>query len=76
MYPTFMRSNGVGWASTMGRFGSVTGPYVGGILIAHEIPIEQLFYFAAVPTLCAALACFALSWRQGVPAGTLAKAGA
>jgi MFS transporter, AAHS family, 4-hydroxybenzoate transporter len=74
MYPTFMRSNGVGWASTMGRLGSVSGPWVGGILIAHDVPIDQLFYFAAAPTLCAALACFTLSWLQGAPAGALARA--
>jgi AAHS family 4-hydroxybenzoate transporter-like MFS transporter len=76
LYPTFMRSNGVGWANTMGRFGSVAGPLVGGVLISYDLPTSEIFYFAAVPTLCAALACLAMSRLPGAPAGALAKAGA
>jgi MFS transporter, AAHS family, 4-hydroxybenzoate transporter len=76
LYPTFMRSNGVGWALTMGRVGSVVGPYVGGILIGYGVPTTQLFYFAAVPTLCAALACFAMSWLPSAGAGATVNADA
>jgi AAHS family 4-hydroxybenzoate transporter-like MFS transporter len=76
LYPTFMRSNGVGWALTMGRIGSVAGPWIGGILIGYGVPTGELFYFAAVPTLCAALACFAMSWLPGAKAGAPVKAGA
>ena len=76
LYPTFMRSNGVGWAHTMGRIGSVSGPWLGGILISLDLPTGQLFYFAAVPTLCAALACFAMAWLRGAPAAVPVEAGA
>jgi MFS transporter, AAHS family, 4-hydroxybenzoate transporter len=76
LYPTFMRSNGVGWALTMGRIGSVAGPWIGGILIGYGVPTGELFYFAAVPTLCAALACFAMSWLPGANVGAPVKAGA
>ena len=61
---------------TMGRIGSVAGPWIGGILIGYGVPTGELFYFAAVPTLCAALACFAMSWLPGAKAGAPVRAGA
>ena len=64
IYPTFMRSNGVGWANAIGRFGSVTGPVIGGVLISFNLPTTNLFEFAAIPVLCAALACFAMARLQ------------
>ena len=76
LYPTFMRTNGVGWAHTMGRFGSVAGPVAGGILIAYDLPTSEIFYVAAVPTLCAALACLAMSWLPGATVGAPAKVAA
>src|SRR6185503_19301285 len=63
-YPTFIRANGVGWANGVGRIGSVAGPGIGGMLIALNLPTSQLFLFAAIPPLCAAIACFALAKVQ------------
>ena len=63
-YPTFVRSNGVGWANGVGRVGSVLGPFVGGLVIAMDLPVSQLFLVAAVPPLGAALFCFALARLQ------------
>jgi AAHS family 4-hydroxybenzoate transporter-like MFS transporter len=63
-YPTFIRSNGVGWANGVGRIGSILGPVIGGVLIGLDLPISQLFLFAAVPPLCAAIGCFALARLQ------------
>jgi AAHS family 4-hydroxybenzoate transporter-like MFS transporter len=60
-YPTFIRSNGIGWANGVGRIGSILGPVIGGVLIGLDLPTSQLFLFAAVPPLCAAIACFALA---------------
>jgi AAHS family 4-hydroxybenzoate transporter-like MFS transporter len=60
-YPTFIRANGVGWANGVGRIGSILGPVIGGVLIGLDLPSSQLFLFAAVPPLCAAIACFALA---------------
>ena len=35
-YPTYIRATGVGWALGIGRFGSIVGPIVGGVLLqAH-----------------------------------------
>ena len=63
-YPTFIRSNGVGWANGVGRIGSILGPVIGGVLIGLDLPSSQLFLCAAVPPLCAAIACFALARLQ------------
>jgi len=63
-YPTFIRSNGIGWANGVGRIGSILGPVIGGVLIGLDLPISQLFLCAAVPPLCAAIGCFALARLQ------------
>ena len=63
-YPTFIRSNGVGWANGVGRIGSILGPVFGGVLIGLDMPIDELFYVAAIPPLCASLGCFALARLQ------------
>jgi AAHS family 4-hydroxybenzoate transporter-like MFS transporter len=72
IYPTAMRANGVGWANAVGRFGSVAGPVVGGVLISLDLPVEELFNFAAIPVVCAAIACFLVSRLQArlAPEGT------
>ena len=49
MYPTYIRSWGVGSCFAAGRVGSVIGPIVGGFLIAMKLPTEYLFYIAAIP---------------------------
>jgi AAHS family 4-hydroxybenzoate transporter-like MFS transporter len=63
-YPTFIRSNGVGWANGVGRIGSILGPVLGGVLIGLDLPISQLFLFAAVPPFCAAIGCFLIARLQ------------
>lgn len=49
IYPTAFRANGVGWALGIGRFGSIAGPLVGGLLIGMRMPLPQLFLVAALP---------------------------
>ena len=49
LYPTAIRSRGVGWALGIGRFGSIVGPLVGASLIAMKLPLQKLFMIAAVP---------------------------
>jgi AAHS family benzoate transporter-like MFS transporter len=59
IYPTFMRSTGVGWALTMGRFGGVCGPVVGGLIQSAGFSFSQYFAFIAVlPLICAILVFF------------------
>jgi MFS transporter, AAHS family, 4-hydroxybenzoate transporter len=67
LYPTSVRSTGVGWALGIGRIGSIIGPVVGGILLAQHWDRSQLFLFGAVPALCA-LAAVAAMWMTRPPA--------
>jgi AAHS family 4-hydroxybenzoate transporter-like MFS transporter len=70
-YPVAMRSTGTGWASGIGRFGSIFGPVVGGELIRLEWVTSDLFFVAAVPALLGTASMLAF-WRM-VP---LTKVGA
>jgi AAHS family 4-hydroxybenzoate transporter-like MFS transporter len=65
IYPTQVRSTGVGWALGVGRFGSIFGPIVGGLLIGR-VPLQQLFFLAAAPITAGLLASLALTglWYQ------------
>jgi AAHS family benzoate transporter-like MFS transporter len=59
IYPTFVRSTGVGWALTMGRFGAVCGPLLGGLLQSAGFSFSQFFALLAIPPLvCAILVLF------------------
>jgi AAHS family 4-hydroxybenzoate transporter-like MFS transporter len=53
IYPTEARAQGAGWALGIGRFGSIVGPYLGGILfglvVAKELTLQQLFAWASLP---------------------------
>jgi AAHS family 4-hydroxybenzoate transporter-like MFS transporter len=54
-YPTSIRSTGVGWALGIGRIGSIVGPVVGGIVLALDWSIAEIFLVTAVPAVIAAL---------------------
>ena len=49
MFPTAIRSWGVGSCFAAGRLGSVFGPLIGGVLIEMKLPQQSLFMIAAVP---------------------------
>jgi len=63
VYPTYIRATGAGWAYGMGRFGSILGPVIGGVLISLGLSLPALFLFAASPALCSALAAYLLRFR-------------
>jgi MFS transporter, AAHS family, 4-hydroxybenzoate transporter len=65
-YPTSVRSTGVGWALGIGRVGSIVGPLVGGVLLTMKWSTASVFMCAAVASLCAAMAAFALSRLAGM----------
>jgi AAHS family 4-hydroxybenzoate transporter-like MFS transporter len=60
LYPTAIRSRGSGWALAVGRFGSVIGPLLGGVLIGMRLPLRQLFFLAALPMLAGLIASVVL----------------
>jgi len=53
-YPTAHRALGTGWASGMGKIGSIAAPYLGGWLLASQLPVERSF---AVLAICPAVFC-------------------
>ncbi len=60
LYPTAIRSNGVGWANAIGRFGAISGPMIGGWLIGRHLPLQRLFLVPVAPLALGAVASFAL----------------
>jgi AAHS family 4-hydroxybenzoate transporter-like MFS transporter len=55
MYPTSIRSTGIGWAMGMGRVGQVFGPVLIGVLVGMGYKIGGIFYAAALPCFIGAL---------------------
>ena len=49
VYPTYIRSWGLGSCFGAGRVGSVVGPILGGYLISWQVPTQYLFWLAAIP---------------------------
>lgn len=63
VYPTTIRSTGVGWALGVGRVGSILGPVAGGALLGMGWSNQALLLTAVVPALIAAFALILL--RRG-----------
>jgi AAHS family 4-hydroxybenzoate transporter-like MFS transporter len=61
-YPTRIRSTGVGWALGIGRIGSIVGPLVGGMLLAQNTPMRDVFWAAVIPALIAAAAAAGIAY--------------
>ena len=64
-YPTAERSTGVGWSLGIGRFGSIVGPVLGGILIQYQWSNASIFFAVAVPAVISAVMLFLMSRETG-----------
>jgi MFS transporter, AAHS family, 4-hydroxybenzoate transporter len=71
LYPTQVRSRGVGWALGIGRFGSIVGPLLGSKLIAMKLPLQELFLLAAIPTAVGVVAAVLLTYLSYRRSGSL-----
>ncbi len=60
LYPTDLRSTGVGSGLGVGRIGSIVGPTVAGILLSLHWTTHQLFLAAAVPAVIGAAGMLAM----------------
>jgi AAHS family 4-hydroxybenzoate transporter-like MFS transporter len=63
-YPTEMRSTGVGWATGIGRIGSIVGPGLAGILLQLNISAQNIFFLAVIPALIASAAALGMGRVQ------------
>ena len=65
-YPTMARATGVSWMLGMGRFGSIVGSMVGGLLLSMGWGFNAIVSLLAIPAVLAALAV--LKSRRETPA--------
>ena len=62
LYPTDLRSTGIGSGLGVGRLGSIVGPVLAGQLIGAQWSTRSLFLAAAVPALISAVVMVAMRW--------------
>lgn len=56
LYPTEIRSTGVGWGIGLGRAGAIISPIIGGVLIGAGLSLGTNFLIFAVPIFLAGIA--------------------
>ncbi len=54
-YPSAIRANGAGWVSSIGKIGSIAGPFIGGIVLSTAMPARYTYALLAVTQLLLAL---------------------
>ncbi|KXU85391.1 hypothetical protein CI15_19640 [Paraburkholderia monticola] len=66
LFPAAVRASGVGWTMAIGRLGSIIGPMIGGLMLAHQVALDRLFVFAGLLALLAASGvALASVWGRG-----------
>jgi len=63
VYPSSCRNQGAGAAIAVARIGAMTGPYIGGYLLATKLPMTSLFALVSIPLVIAAVLCY-IAGRQ------------
>src|SRR5580693_10751661 len=58
LYPTAVRTTGMGWAIGIGRFGAILAPLASGALLDRGWLPAQLYFFFGAPFVVAAVAIF------------------
>ncbi len=74
VYPTSIRSTGIGWVVGIGRLGAIAGALLGTALVAAGLELEAQYLIAAIPALFAGLAVALTRTPQQVQAGITARA--
>jgi len=79
VYPTHLRSAGIGWAIALGKVGSILGPMAATAGLAGGVPLQGVFLISATGGIVAAAALALLQVlrrRDSVRAQAIAAAGA
>lgn len=58
LYPTAIRTTGIGWAIGIGRFGAILAPLASGALLDRGWLPAQLYFFFSATFILAAIAIF------------------
>lgn len=61
LYPTKIRTTGVGWSLGVGRLGAVFGPLIAGFTIAAGVSMQWNFNLFAIPVLISGIAIYRLT---------------
>jgi AAHS family 4-hydroxybenzoate transporter-like MFS transporter len=64
LYPTAIRSTGVGWSMGIGRIGSIVGPVLGGVLFAAHWNVSMIIAVQIMPMLIAAICVLGLPFAR------------
>ena len=68
LYPTTVRSTGIGWGMGIGRMGQVFGPIGTGLLVGWGVGVHGVFYAAAIPCFVGAVFVLLLAFTRGAEA--------
>ena len=64
LYPTYIRSTGVGWGLGIGRIGSIAGPIFGGLMLSRHFPLTTIFMAASISAFVGGAAIFLMGYAQ------------
>jgi MFS transporter, AAHS family, 4-hydroxybenzoate transporter len=59
-YPTAYRANGAGWATSIAKIGSISGPIVGGWVLSTSLPVRNIFAVLAICPMIFAVCIYAI----------------
>jgi AAHS family 4-hydroxybenzoate transporter-like MFS transporter len=65
IYPSDLRTTGVGCSSALGRFGSIVGPALGGFMLSIGWPARDIVQSAFLPVVLAMVILALLRRREG-----------
>jgi benzoate transport len=65
LYPTAVRTTGMGWAIGIGRFGAILAPLASGALLDRGWVPAQLYFFFSATFVIAAVAIFLIGPARG-----------
>jgi AAHS family 4-hydroxybenzoate transporter-like MFS transporter len=69
-YPTTIRANGAGWASSIAKLGAMLGPWLAGVLLdAGYRPFDLFTVFAVCPAIMVVLLLALGRAQRSLPAG-------
>lgn len=72
LFPPPVRGRGLGLCFAMARIGATIGPFLGGVLIARHLPLQDLFIVFSIPLAVGACVSFIITplYRRQVRAVT------
>lgn len=63
-YPSSYRANGAGWAASIGKIGSIAGPYLGGVVLSSHLPVRFTYALLAICPCLVGITAFAIGRLQ------------